>query len=128
MCVCVCPFVCGGKVHLDGSSTFQQIELAVVQWVHNGMLTKANVITLIEDELHLTWELTQVEQLLLKKAHIYTMSTGDGVISFKNAVNILFNERVVEVVTSRINLEPIHPKPTLRVYNLRRHRPVAYSL
>jgi hypothetical protein len=92
------------------------------------MLTKANVITLIEDELHLTWELTQVEQLLLKKAHIYTMSTGDGVISFKNAVNILFNERVVEVVTSRINLEPIHPKPTLRVYNLRRHRPVAYSL
>ena len=83
VCVRVCPFVCGGKVHLDGSSTFQQIELAVVQWVHNGMLTKANVITLIEDELHLTWELTQVEQLLLKKAHIYTTSTGDGVISFK---------------------------------------------
>jgi hypothetical protein len=67
------------------------------------MLTKANVITLIEDRLHLTWELTQVEQLLLKKAHIYKTSTGDGVISFKNAVNILFNERDGEVVTSGIN-------------------------
>lgn len=73
VCVCVCPFVCGGKVHPDGRSTFQQIELAVVQWVHNGMLTKANVITLIEHRLHLTWELTQVEQLLLKKAHIYSL-------------------------------------------------------
>jgi len=103
VCVCVCPFVCGGKVHPDGRSTFQQIELAVVQWVHNGMLTKANVITLIEHRLHLTWELTQVEQLPLKKAHIYT-STSDGVISFKNVVKLLFNERDGEVVTSRINL------------------------
>jgi len=101
--MCVCPFVCGGKVHLDGRSTFQQIELAVVQWVHNGMLTKANVITLIEDRLHLTWELTQVGQLLLKKAYTHTTSTGDGVISFKNAVKLLFNERDGEVVTSRIN-------------------------
>jgi hypothetical protein len=66
-----------------GNSTFQQIELAVLQWVHNGMLTKANVITLIENGLHLTWELIKVELLLLLALLVVKIYTNVGIVNFK---------------------------------------------
>ena len=47
--------------------TFYSIQLAEVRWHHNRMLTGGNVITLIANEVYLTWELIDAgrEGLLL---------------------------------------------------------------